>query len=347
MARLAGQSPVTLHDVAREAGVSLATASRAINGSERRVRQEYRDRVLAAAGRLNYKPNRAAQAVARGTTMTVGLLVGDISDPYFSSIAAGVISAAEEEGLVVTMAATQRDSGRELDLVRAMVSQRPKILVVAGSRLADDPHGPDLLAELSAFEAAGGRVVMISQPELPFNTVVLDNVTGARRLAGCLVELGYRKFAIICGAPRLMTSNERTQGFTEGLTAHGLSIADHHLVTTEFTRDGGYAGAQQLMESGLAEIELIFAVNDVMAVGAMSALREAGCRLGADIAVAGYDDIPTVQDVTPTLTTMRIPLSEVGRSAIQLALASPAGPGPVRTEISAAVILRASTPRLG
>ncbi|MDX6323594.1 MAG: LacI family transcriptional regulator [Propionibacteriaceae bacterium] len=346
MARPIGQSPVTLHDVAREAGVSLATASRAINGSERKVKQDYRERVLAAAARLNYKPNRAAQAVARGSTMTVALLVGDIADPYFSSIAAGVISASEEAGLVVTMAATQRDPDRELDLVRAMVSQRPKILVVAGSRLTDDPNVAKLVDELTAFEASGGRVVMISQPELPFNTVVLDNVTGARQLAEHLLDLGYRSFAIISGAPTLMTSNERVQGFLDGLGAAGISIADENIVSTEFTRDGGYAGAQQLMESGLDQIELIFAVNDVMAVGAMSALREAGRELGTDIAVAGYDDIPTVQDVTPTLTTMRLPLVEVGRSAIQLAHASPPGLGPARTEISAAVILRASTPRI-
>lgn len=344
MARPGGPSPVTLHDVAREAGVSLATASRAINGSERRVKQEYRDRVLEAAARLNYKPNLAAQAVARGSTMTVALLVGDIADPYFSSIAAGVISASEEAGLVVTMAATQRDSDRELDLVRAMVSQRPKVLVLAGSRLAEDPNVDALLSELTAFESAGGRVVMISQPDLPFHTVVIDNVTGAKALATQLVEVGYRRFAVIGGMPTLRTSNERIQGFTEGLDAHGLTIAPEHVVSAEFTRDGGYAGAQQLLESGLGDIDCIFAANDVMAVGAMSALRDAGCRLGVDVAVAGYDDIPTVQDVTPTLTTVRLPMVEIGRSAVELALSTQVLGEPVRTSISATVVLRESTP---
>ena len=150
MPRPNGPSPVTLHDVAREAGVSLATASRAINGSTRRVRDDYRARVLAAAKRLNYKPNYAAQAVARGTTTTVGLLVGDVSDPYFSRIAAGVIEAADAAGLVVTMAATGRDSSRELDLVRTMAAQRPRIMIVAGSRLADNPDQPALIEELTA-----------------------------------------------------------------------------------------------------------------------------------------------------------------------------------------------------
>lgn len=346
MARLGGPSPVTLHDVAREAGVSLATASRAINGSERRVKQEYRDRVLEAATRLNYKPNLAAQAVARGSTMSVALLVGDIADPYFSSIAAGVISASEEAGLVVTMAATQRDSARELDLVRAMASQRPKVLVIAGSRLVDDPHVDELLSELTAFESAGGCVVMISQPDLPFHTVVIDNVSGAKDLAGQLVAVGYRRFAVIGGLPSMATSNERIRGFTDGLAEQGLSIAPENVVSAEFTRDGGYVGAQQLLESGLSEIDLIFAAGDVMAVGAMSALRDAGCRLGVDVAVAGFDDIPTVRDVTPTLTTVRLPMAEIGRRAIALALSTPPLGEPVRTSISATVVLRDSTPGL-
>src|SRR5688572_26742835 len=119
MDQSAHMNPVTLHDVAREAGVSLATASRALNGSERKVNEAYREKVLAAAARLNYTPNLSAQAVAKGSTNTVALLVADIADPYFSSIAAGVIRAAEETGLVVTMAVTGRSTARELELVRA------------------------------------------------------------------------------------------------------------------------------------------------------------------------------------------------------------------------------------
>lgn len=347
MPRPNGPSPVTLHDVAREAGVSLATASRAINGSARRVRDDYRARVLAAAKRLNYKPNYAAQAVARGTTSTVGLLVGDVADPYFSRIAAGVIEAADVAGLAVTMAAAGRDSTRELDLVRTMAAQRPQIMIVAGSRIAGNPDQPALIEELTALERSGGRVIMISQPVLPFRTVAMDNVAGARQLAEALAELGYRRFAILRGGDTLETSNERTRGFREGLAAHGIEVPEQRVISTEFTRDGGYAGALELVEAGTDDLELIFAVNDVMAVGAMSALRSAGLRPGVDIGVAGYDDIPTVQDVTPGLTTVRIPLADIGREAVRHALAAPSDPAgelSIAWTAKSSVVIRESTP---
>ena len=121
-------TPATLHDVAREAGVSLATASRSLNGSTRKVNEELRQRVLETAARLDYSPNLSAQAVARGTTTTVALLVADIADPYFSQIAAGVVAAADAEHLIVTMAATEGDADRELELVRTLRGQRPRAL---------------------------------------------------------------------------------------------------------------------------------------------------------------------------------------------------------------------------
>ena len=132
-------APATLHDVAREAGVSLATASRSLNGSTRKVNEEYRKRVLEAAARLDYSPNLSAQAVARGTTTTVALLVADIADPYFSSIAAGVVAEADTSRLIVTMAATERDPERELELVRTLRGQRPRVMILAGSRPTTDP----------------------------------------------------------------------------------------------------------------------------------------------------------------------------------------------------------------
>lgn len=343
MAKSQPHSPVTLHDVARAAGVSLATASRAINGSERKVKEEYREKVLAAAARLNYKPNLAAQAVAKGSTRTVGLLVADISDPYFSSIAAGVISGAEEAGLVVTMGATDRDSERELDLARAMTGQRPKVLILAGSRYYNDASRDELVAELNDFESIGGRVVMISQAEMPFDTVLLDNHEGAERLATELVGLGYRKFAILAAPARLCTSAERVDGFCRGLASGGITVDPELIIETEFTRDGGYAAGARLAERGLDDIELIFAVNDVMAVGAMSALREAGFQPGKDFAIAGYDDVPVVRDVTPALTTVHLPLFDVGRSAIDLAMAGPEA-GQRTATIPATVVLRESTP---
>jgi LacI family transcriptional regulator len=336
-------APATLHDVAREAGVSLATASRSLNGSTRKVNEEYRQRVLAAAAKLNYSPNLSAQAVARGTTTTVALLVADIADPYFSQIAAGVVREADRERLIVTMAATERDTERELELVRTLRGQRPRVMILAASRREGDPNNEALEAELRAFESNGGQVAFVSSTDLPFRAVQLDNRAGADALARDLTGLGYRRFAAITGTEGIRTADERLAGFRAGLEATGGAL--ERVVRPAFTRDGGYAGMKELIDGGLEGIELVFAANDVMAVGAMSAIRDAGLTPGTDVAVAGFDDVPTVRDVTPPLTTVRIPLEEVGRRALRLALgeATAEDEAPVHTE----VVLRDSTPRRG
>ncbi len=336
------RSPATLHDVAREAGVSLATASRSLNGSTRKVNEEYRQRVLEAAARLDYSPNLSAQAVARGTTTTVALLVADIADPYFSSIAAGVIAEADRGRLIVTMAATERDPERELELVRTLRGQRPRVMILAGSRTTGDPTEGSLGEELRAYERSGGRVVMISRNDLDLRTVLLENRSGTEALARELIGIGYRRFAVLTGGEGLRTAEDRVEGFRAGVVAGGGTLDDADVISAVFTRDGGYDGMRTLLERGLGDIELVFAANDVMAVGALSAIRDAGLTPGTDVAVAGFDDIPTVRDVTPALTTVRMPLEEIGRRALRLALSDTdaADEGAVPTE----VVLRDSTP---
>ncbi|SMH44350.1 transcriptional regulator, LacI family [Rathayibacter oskolensis] len=336
---------VTLHDVARESGVSLATASRALNGSARKVNDEYRARVIAAATKLGYSPNLSAQAVAKGTTSTVALLVSDIADPYFSSIASGVLAAAEAAGLVVTIAVTHRDPVRELDLVRTLRGGRPRVMLLAGSRFDDEASRDALVAELESFERTGGRVVMLSQRSLPFPTVQLDNRAGARALAEELVALGYRRFAIVHGPTSLLTSSDRMQGFTDGLAAHGVTVDPAHVVETAFTRDGGHAATLRLLDEHGGDIDLVFAVNDVMAIGASSALRDRGIEPGRGIGVAGFDDIPTLRDVSPAITTVAVPLAELGSRAIAMALDDEAD-AESSVVLPTAVVVRESTPGL-
>jgi LacI family transcriptional regulator len=337
-----GGTAATLHDVAREAGVSVATASRALNGSTRTVRQENVSRVLRAAAALEYRPHLSAQATARGSTTTAALVVSDVGDPYFSAIAAGVSQAAEAAGLIVTMAVSDRSPDRELQIVRTLRGQRPRAIIVAGSRIDGAGTREALGEELLAHQQAGGSVVMISQHDLPFTTVSIDNSGGARQLARALVEQGYRQFAVIRAADRLRTSHDRYAGFVTGLGEAGIDLDDRFVVTADFTRAGGYAAAGELVRRGIGGTALVFAVTDVMAIGAMTALRDAGLVPGGDIAVAGFDDIDAAVDLTPALTTVAIPLRKVGRTAMKLALRESATPDLVR--IPTKVILRNSTP---
>lgn len=350
----------TLYDVAQAAGVSLATASRSLNGSERKVNESYRVRVLAAAEKLGYTPNLSAQAVARGASSTVALLVSDVADPYFSSIAAGVVRASAAQGLMVTMAATDRDADREIQLVRVMRGQRPQIIVIAGSRFVDDPTRAALVAELTAFSQSGGRVVVISQDELPFDTVMVDNRAGAAQLAHELLGLGYTKFGILSGPANLLTARDRSDAFTARLAADGISPVV--VQDGEFTRNGGYDAMNRVLDGGagggagprarggdgigidaLEGLEIVFAVTDIMAIGAMTALRERGISVPTQVAVVGFDDIPSAQDAYPALTTVRVPLESAGERAIELALSAP-GKKHAVVDVATEVVLRGSSP---
>ncbi|WP_336204469.1 LacI family DNA-binding transcriptional regulator [Nonomuraea sp. LPB2021202275-12-8] len=332
----------TLHDVAREAGVSIATASRALNGSARNVRTENASRVRAAAAKLAYRPHPSAQAIARGSTRTAALVVGDVADPYFSAIAGGFSQAAEAAGLIVTLAVAGRSPQRELEIVRTLRGRRPRVIAVAGSRVDGADTRGALAGELEAYQAAGGRVVMVSQRDLPFGTVTVDNAGGAHQLARALAGAGYRRFAIFRAPASVRTSRDRCEGFAAGLRASGVTLDDRFVIETEFTRGGGYEAARKLAERGLDGVEIVFAVSDVMAIGAMTAFRDAGFVPGRDIAVAGFDDIDSAIDVTPALTSVAVPLREVGLAAMRLALGD--GPATDTVQISTGVVLRESTP---
>ncbi|WP_016697420.1 LacI family DNA-binding transcriptional regulator [Actinoalloteichus spitiensis] len=333
----------TLVDVAKAAGVSLATASRVLSGSPRKVREDLRESVVRAAHELNYTANAQAQAMARGRTDVVGLIVHDIADPYFSSIAAGVMRSAEENQLIVTMSSTMRRPEREVQYLSALRGQRARAVVLAGSRVTDRGLVERLSAELEKFQAIGGRVALISQPRLQVDTVVLENRAGARSLATALHERGYRRFAVLAGPRNLVTARDRLAGFREGLTRAGAPLAPAHVIHGDFTRDGGYSAAEELL-AARAEIDCVFAVNDVMAVGAMVALRDHGVRLPTEVGVAGFDDIATLRDVTPALTTVRVPLERLGATAVDLVLDEQQADRPRVRRVRGEVVLRDSTP---
>jgi len=335
---------VTLSQVAREAGVSLATASRAINGSANRtVRDDLRERVLAAAERLRYVPDANAQAMARGQTTSLGLIVHDIADPYFSSIAAGVSAAAEQAGMAVTLASTQYNPSREPEYVQVLTRQRARAIIVAGARQDDEEVNARMRAALADFRRSGGSVALVGQPLLDVDTVVVANRSSSAALAGALHERGYRTYAVLGGPENNLTARDRRSGFGDALAELGCPIDPDLVLTTDFTRDGGYEGMRRLLASG-RDVELVFAVNDVMAVGAMAAARDAGVDVPGDVAVAGFDDIVTLRDITPALSTVRIPLVEVGATATELALTPATSPEPRLVHVEGTVVLRESTP---
>jgi len=309
----------TLAEVAARAGVSLATASRSLNGSKRGVAEDLRARVLAAAKELGYVPNAHAQALARSSTSLVGVIVHDVSDPYFSEITRGIQNVAGGSGRLVTFCNSYREPAREMEYVRLLHAQRVEALIMAGSGLDDRAYSQAMADQLEAFTASGGRVAFIGRHNIPGDAVVPDNVGGARALGRLLAELGHRRIGVIGGPPLVTTSRDRLDGFRSGLRDYGITLAPEQIAGGDFSRDGGARAAIELTERD-PELTVIFALNDLMAVGALTALRERGIGVPDQIAVAGFDDIPLAADVTPALTTVRVPMIEMGARAMTLAL---------------------------
>ncbi|WP_433519799.1 LacI family DNA-binding transcriptional regulator [Nonomuraea sp. CA-143628] len=322
------------------AGVSLATASRVLNGTAR-VREDLRDRVEAAASELAYTPNAHAQALVRASNETVGVICHDVSDPYFSGIARGVMRAAAQRDLLVMLASTFRDSTREVAYVSMLRAQRARAILLIGSGFEDRGWERAMDVELRPYLNAGGRVAVVSRHRsLRVDTVLPENREGAAALARALLALGHRRFAILSGPPGLSTVVDRVGGFRDALAAAGVSV--DQIVEGPFSREGGYAGASALLDRGL-DATCLFAATDVMAVGALAALRERGLRVPGDVSLAGFDDIPVVRDLTPPLTTVSLPLEEMGERVIALALRD-GSRGRRRIErVPGTVILRAST----
>lgn len=338
-------APARLTEVADQAGVSLATASRVLNGSDRTVGDPLRRRVLAAAAQLGYRANPHAQAIARGASNIIGLVVHDLADPYFSTIADGVMRQCEQRGLVVVLASTRRDPAREIEYASALRAQRARAVIIVGSCTTDTELTTRLAKELASIAESGGRVACVTQNRLGTNTILIQNRAGARDLARALAGMGHRRFAVLGGPADLLTARDRHQGFVDGLARAGVPTADVRVIHSAFSRDGGYAAAQQLVDRGLG-VTCVFACNDVMAVGAMAAFRERGLRVPDDVSVAGFDDIKTLRDLTPQLTTVHLDLEQLGERAAELALAGePEDPAQL-VRVRGQVVLRDSTRRL-
>jgi LacI family transcriptional regulator, galactose operon repressor len=339
-------SKVTLQDVADRAGVSLATASRVVNEGSRPVGQKFADRVNRAVAELGYTANLQARAVATGQSTMLGVIVHDIADPYFSSIAAGLIEVAAARQLLVCMSSTpvggtgQAVEVAEREYVALMRAQRARAVVLIGSRSDDAEATAALRAEIAAFTGSGGRAACVGQDLLGVDTIQPENAAGAEALARALAALGHRSFAVLAGPGGLLAARDRVDGFRAGLAAWSVPLDPARVVHGPFTRDGGYEAMSTILAAGDPLPGCVFAVTDVMAVGALARLRASGISVPGDIAVAGFDDIHTLRDIYPPLTTVRLPLKQMGEMAAGLVLS---GEGRRIMPIPGEVILRDST----
>lgn len=332
----------SITEVARLAGVSTATASRVIGASDYPVSAVTRQRVLDAALALDYVPNALARGLQKSRVAVVGVIVHDITDPYFAEVVRGVEDAAAGEGYLVITCSSDRDPVRENSYVRLLRSMRASAVIFAGSGIDDPARNEELRRHLDGMRANGAAVVHLSPQAFGEPDVAVDNSAGIAAMVGALADLGHSRIAFLAGPPMLYVARERLAGYRRGLADQGIAPDEQLVIPTTFDRVGGQRGIDALLDSGVAFTALSCA-NDLLALGALDRLAERGIRVPDDISVAGFDDISVAATTTPRLSTVRLPLRELGRrgfehAARQLA-GAPADPAVLATE----VVLRDST----
>lgn len=306
----------TLRDVADVAGVSASTASRVLNGGGRAVSDELATRVMAVADALGYVSNQAARAL-RGHRSGVVLLAEDPRTASIAAMAAGMEQAGRERDVTVSITAVGQDPSAHVAALRVLRGLRPLALVVTSASFVGSDREL-ILAEMEAARREGANVVFIGEHDYDFPAVRFDDVEIGRTVGSHMASLGRSRPAILTSNGHPAMEN-RARGFLEALAEAGYDPREVPVESSEVSRAGGCAATRRLLERPQSP-DVILAGNDVLAIGAMHALDEAGMAIPGDVALSGVDDIPIARDVTPPLTTVSLPFLEAGRAALALAL---------------------------
>lgn len=314
-----GETTTSLRHVAELAGVSVATASRVMSGSNHPVSEVTRQRVLSAADRLSFEPNRLARALVTARSQTVGVIVHDISDPYFGDIVKGLEDGLNADDYRLFVASSDRDPDKELSYVRAFHAHRVDAIVFAASSLTDPSYGKELRALAQRFQARGGVVVLLSDHLLDGPGVHFDNRRAVSEMVHYLHERGHNKIGYIGGPDDLEVSKVRLAGFTAAMSELGLEASPNRIANGLFTVGGGSEAMARLV-AGAPDLTAVLAANDLMAIGAMRQLLASGSSVPGTVSVAGLDDIPLAEYGPVPLTTMRVPTYRIGREGADLLL---------------------------
>ncbi len=305
---------VTLKQIAKIAGVSVNTVSRALNGKPD-VNENTRQKVLEVAKRLGYVPNRSALSLKRQKTLIVGVIVEDNANPFWAEVLKGVESAAKRHGYHVILVNTSRNYQEEVEGIRMLLERRVDGLLIAPSQERYDD-----LYELKRLRVAFvimGRHIKEFEGFIPM--VYSDEIQGGYNATIHLIERGCKNIAFIGAQSYNTASTERCEGYKRALKEAGMKINSSLIKTGGIEIDGGYESTMELIKSGV-EFDGIFVYNDLMAFGVLKALKEVNLQVPRDVKVVGYDDIAYSSIITPSLTTMKMKKRTIGRLSFELLL---------------------------
>jgi LacI family transcriptional regulator len=321
------QKHVTINQVAREAGVSIQTVSRVIN-HRYDVAPETRQRVQEAINRLGYQPNAIARGLASSRSRTLGLITYDFNDRSFTQVVTGAEAEAHRYDYFFMLGNASCDPTDEPKYLRLLSERHVEGVLFARQ------GSPNDLEHLSNLQKSGVPVVTTGyhQPGIPLATVDVNNQEGGRKATECLLRNGHVHIAAITGPLSSQSACDRDLGYRLALESAGI-VANPQLVAEgDYSHRSGYLAMKQILSAG-CPFTALFAHNDRMAIGAISALGEAGLRAPEDVSVVGYDDIPEAEFANPPLTTIHQPMVDVGAAAARLLIKMVEDPGAAPEQI--------------
>ncbi|CAN5403072.1 LacI family DNA-binding transcriptional regulator [soil metagenome] len=301
--------PITLHDVAKRAGVSVSTASNALTGA-RHVGQASIERVLLSAAELGYRRNEVARSLRTGLRNTIGLVIPDVTNPFFADVVKTVENLSHEIGWSVLLCNTDFDSGREAGYLAGLTSSADGILLFS---TAPDEKTVRALVDMGVSVVAGDEILHVEG----MGGVFSDNVGGGRLAAEHLIASGGRRFGLIEGPHHLTTAAERAKGFVEGLEAHGRMIETRNRVRKPYSLEGGREALRELMQRD-PTIDAVFASTDMQAIGAIFEGEDLGFSVPGRLMVCGFDGISWSERIHPSLTTLQQDTVQLATRAFEM-----------------------------
>jgi LacI family transcriptional regulator len=334
----------TIVDVARMAGVSVATVSQTFS-AKRPVSPRTRARVRAAAARAGYRPSHVAVSMVTGRTRTIGMVVPDIANPFFSELVRGAEAAAMAAGYMTIVCSSELDAALEDRCVEVLRDKRVDALLYLPGTTRRHGHLHD-----PALSRTPLIVIDEELDDLPPGATVItsDNEAGGVLAARHLADLGHRDIGVIAGPDGLPTAGARLRGFVRTLGERGIVIPEERVLRASYyTREAGLETGRAMLARHPG-VTAVYCANDLIALGLMTVAAEHGAVVGRDLSVAGFDDIFVSQLVTPALTTIRQPIARLGRQAAQLAVEAIEGrrDQPVRIVLPVELVVRGSTSRV-
>ncbi len=300
---------VSIKDIAKKAGVSPSTVSRALR-DDPRVNAETKTQIQNIARSMSYVPSAAARSLVGKRSATIGAAVRDLRDPYYARLMSGIEDLATEYNYQVILSSFYRNPERELAVVLDFHERRVDGIIVAGSAVAQ--------AYLSSDSKFFKPIVLVNSPAYPYS-VSINGFLGAKKVVEHLIDLGHRRIAYITWGSEHIDGLNRLGGYRTALSEHNIAIDDNFIVAGDGGVTGGVKATTHLLDLPQPPTA-IFGFNDMTAIGVINALRQKGCKVPRDFSVAGYDDLEMAAYYFPTLTTVRQPTFRVGRQTVNMLL---------------------------